>query len=162
MSFYGCGDFFGSASAASNLYCDHIATFGYDYRQDYGDGLCPQTFSILGIKSWWDPAWGFNFAGNQNGSFPFNRNSTAFAADYYAAELRTCLESWVLWLPDTTNDLWGCVGYWFSGDWHSAAADQYAAEVQGHLNNHVWLQPGFENDRPGCHPTYGCPGPDGL
>ena len=108
------------------------------------------------------------YSGNDMyGTFPFNRNSTAFAADYYAAHLRGCLEGWIFWLDDVNpaygpGDLWGCVGTWFSGDWHSGAADQYASEVRAHLDNRVWLQPGFENDKPGCNRTYGCPGPDPM
>jgi len=161
VSYYGCGDFFGSASAASKVFCDAVARYGYDYQQDYGSGLCPQTFSILGIKSWQAPNWG-QMPDNQNGSFPFNRQSTAFAADYYGGHLRGCMEGWILYLDATPGDLWGCVGNWFSGDWHDAAAEQYTAEVQGHLNGRIWLQPGFKNDRPGCSGTYGCPGPDAL
>ena len=31
---------------------------------------------------------------NQNGTFPFNRDSTAFAVDYIGGELRGCYEGW--------------------------------------------------------------------
>ena len=166
VSYYGCGDFFRTSSSASVVFCNALARYGYDYQQDYGSGLCPQTFSILGIKSWQAPDWG-QMPDNQNGTFPFNRNSTAFAADYYGAHIRGCFEGWISWLHDGNptygpGDLWGCVGNWFSGDWHDAGADQYTSEVQGHLDNHIWLQAGFQNDRPGCHQTYGCPGPDSL
>ena len=165
-SYYGCGDFFNSSSAASSVFCNAIARYGYDYQRDYGAGLCPQTFSILGIKSWLAPSWG-QMPDNQNGTFPFNRDSTAFAADYYASHIRGCLEGWIFWLDDVNpaygpGDLWGCVGNWFSGDWHSGAADRYSSEVQGHLNSHIWLQADFPSDKPGCHPTYGCPGPDPM
>lgn len=162
VSLYGCGDFFGATNTASTVYCNEIATFGYDYQQDYGAGQCPQTFSILGIKSYWDPGWGFNWAGNQNGAFPFNRNSTAFAADYYASQMRGCYEGWILHSGAQPGDLRGCVGMWFSGAWHDAAADQYASEVQVHLSSLRWLDSSWPSDKPGCHPTYGCPGPDGL
>ena len=43
--------------------------------------MCPKTFSIIGVMSWQDPEWG-TMRANQNGTFPFNRNSTAFALDY--------------------------------------------------------------------------------
>jgi hypothetical protein len=166
VSYYGCGDFFTTPSTASAVYCNAIARSGYDYQQDYGAGLCPQTFSIMGIKSWQAPSWG-QMPDNQNGTFPFNRNSTAFAADYYGAHIRGCFEGWISWLHDVNpsygpGDLWGCVGDWYSGDWHDSGAEQYTAETQGYLNNHIWLQPGFPDDRPGCNRTWGCPGPDSL
>ena len=65
---YGCGDFPSTSTAAGVTYCGGVASLGgVDYQQWDGAGLCPQTFSILGIMSWWDPAWGFSWAGNQNG-----------------------------------------------------------------------------------------------
>ena len=167
VSYYGCGDFFGSSSPASTVYMNALARLGgYDYQQDYGAGLGPQTFSILGIMSWQAPGWG-QMPDNQNGTFPFSRNSTAFAADYYGAAFRGCYEGWVTWLHDENpnyvpGDLWGCVGYWYSGAWYDSGANNYIAETQGYLNNRIWLQPGFPNDRPGCDRTWGCPGPDSL
>ena len=53
------------------------------------------------------------FPGNQNGTFPFNRDSTAFAVDYLAASLRGCIEGWEPWLGNTgtrpyrRDDVWG-------------------------------------------------------
>jgi hypothetical protein len=129
ISFYGCGDFFGDSSPDSIVYMNALARLGgYDYQQDYGVGLGPETFSILGIMSWQAPAWG-QVPDNQNGAFPFSRNSTAFAADYYGAAFRGCFEGWVTWLHDENpnyvpGDLWGCVGYWYSGAWRDSAAKQ--------------------------------------
>jgi hypothetical protein len=157
---WSCGDFITTATSATRTYCDEIARFGYDYQQDYGAGLCPKTFSITGIMSWEDPAWG-PMAGNQNGTFPFNRNSTAFAEDYIGSYLRGCYEGWVKWLGPS-GDLWGCVGSWYSGDWHSSAANGYIDRVQTEISNHRWLQPDWPDDKPSCSTTYGCPGPDAL
>jgi hypothetical protein len=164
VTFYGCGDFFSSATAATSTYCNGIAAYGYDYQPDYGAGFCPKTFSIIGEMSWWNPAWGFNWAGNQNGTFPFNRNSTAFAVDYYAAMIRGCYEGWQRELGSsyTAGDLWGCVGAWYSGGWHDSAADGYAQRVQDAINTQPWLTSTFAATKPSCDPTYGCPGPDGL
>jgi hypothetical protein len=74
--------------------------------------------------SWEDPAWGHvpTFAGNQNGTFPFNRDSTTFAVDCLGSFLRGCYEGWVNWLGPS-GDIYGCVGFWYAGDWHSAAGD---------------------------------------
>jgi len=169
----GCGDAFPRATAASTTYCTELARFGHDYQRDTNSttggypytpaaGLCPQTFSIIGIKSWDDPAWqapGAPYAGNQNGTFPFSRDSTAFALDYQASYLRGCFEGWVSWLGGP-GDLYGCVGSWFSGDWHSADADRYIAEVQGNLSAHIWLTADFANgagNQYQCDRVKGCP-----
>jgi hypothetical protein len=55
---YGSGDVVSVPSAASRIYCGFVARFGHDYQRDLGSGRCPQTFSIVGVKSWQDPAWG--------------------------------------------------------------------------------------------------------
>jgi hypothetical protein len=158
---WGCGDFFTTqAYTDRKAYCDMLARYGYDYQQDYGDGFCPKTFSIVGVMSWEAPSWG-QMPDNQNGTFPFNRNSTAFAVDYLAGHLRGCYEGWIHWLA-VAGDIWGCVGSWYSGDWHSAAANGYISRVQGELANFTWLQAGWPTIKPACSTTYGCPGADPL
>jgi len=176
---YGCGDSFSAPSTASATYCNSIATQAllasevHNYQLDPkttagappytpAAGLCPQTFSILGVMSWEDPAWRAPFApyaGNQNGTFPFTRDSTAAAADYWGAYIRGCYEGWEPWLTKTVGDLWGCIGSWFSGDWHSSAANGYIGRVQNEMNNHTWLTGAFINaaGQYSCDPKYGCP-----
>jgi hypothetical protein len=167
VTHFGCGDVFPTASPASRVFCRALARYGYDYQRDFGHGMCPKTFSIVGVKSWQDPrqaAW----PDNQNGTFPFNRDSTAFAVDYLAAQLRGCYEGWQLWLGRTSarqygaGDLWGCVGTWYSGEWHSRAADGYISRVRATMQLWPWLDPGWANDRPGYSAVYGHPGPDPL
>lgn len=170
----GCGDSFSSATTDSTTYCNGIAvTGGHDYQTDpataaggypyaAGTGLCPKTFSILGIMSWDNPAWETPFPayqGNQNGTFPFTRDSTAAAADYWGAWVRGCYEGWITWLNPVGGDIWGCLGAWYSGDWHSAAADGYISEVQSYENNATWLLASFDDSTQqyGCDPAYGCP-----
>jgi hypothetical protein len=160
VSNYGCGDFIPAADADTKVFCDAIDQYGHHYQNDYGSGICPETFSILGIKSWEKPSWGF-MPDNQNGTFPYNRNSTAFAADYLAGHLRGCYNGWIHWLGGgASGDMWGCVGAWYSGSWHDTAGDGYISRVQTELANFTWLQPGWPTDKPGCSATYGCPGPD--
>jgi hypothetical protein len=159
---YGCGDWFSSEPyAARKPYCTGLATVGgYDYQGDYGDGLCPKTFSIAGIMSWWNPSWGFNWAGNQNGTFPFTRDSTAMALDYMASQIRGCYEGWQ-WELGTgyhAGDLWGCAGAWFSGGWHDSGANTYISHVQANENAEPWLTASFATEKPPCNRTYGCPG----
>src|SRR5262249_31841624 len=97
----GCGDVFPAADASTRVYCNALTRLGgYDYQKDYGPGICPKTFSIVGVMDWQAPAWG-RMPDNQNGTFPFNRDSTAFAVDYLAAHLRGCYEGWERWLGQT-------------------------------------------------------------
>ena len=158
---YGCGDMFSTDTADSRTYCDGLdAVGGYDYQADFGAGNCPQTFSIAGVMSWEDPAWvapNPPWDGNQNGAFPFNRDSTAFALEYLASYLRGCYEGWVRWLHPEGGGIWGCVGSWYSGDWHSAGANGYIRRVKATIARRTWLDPGFPDITPGCDPTYGCP-----
>jgi hypothetical protein len=159
---WGSGDLFTESNAASRVYCDALAAYGRNYQHDYGTGKCPKTFSIVGIMSWQAPSWG-RMPDNQNGTFPFNRNSTAFAVDYLGSQLRGCYEGWQHWLDNTgtmnyaAGDLWGCVGAWYSGAWHDPAANQYLALVQQEKARHRWLRPGWPDNRPSCSPQYGCP-----
>jgi hypothetical protein len=146
---YGCGDFFsGEPYADRKPFCTELATFGHDYQGDYGNGHCPKTFSIVGEMSWSSPTWGFDWAGNQNGTFPFNRNSTAFAVDYLGAQLRGCYNGWEWWLTRRDGELWGCVGSWYAGDWHSSAANAYIASVQNEIATHRWLQASWFSETP--------------
>lgn len=148
----GCGDAVKRATAASRRFCDELSRFGYDYARDYGDGVCPKTFSIIGVMAWQDPSWG-RMSNNQNGTFPFSRDSTAFALDYAAAHLRGCMEGWITWLSNREGfrrgDVWGCVGVWFGGDWKTPPSRQYSARVKALMDDRFWLQPGFaEKARP--------------
>jgi hypothetical protein len=158
---FSCGDMVTSSTPDTVTYCKAIAEFGYDYQRDYGPGICPETFGLMGIKDWEDPSWG-QMADNQNGAFPFNRNSTAFAVDYYGAYLRGCDEGWITWLSTTPGDIWGCVGAWFSGDWHTSAASDYASQVKNWESTRPWLAADWASDKPGCSSTYGCPQRDTL
>jgi hypothetical protein len=176
---YGCGDAFSSPTSASTTYCNAIggtallssevhnyqrdpvtSSGGYPYTPT--TGMCPKTFSILGVMSWDDPSWEAPYpayANNQNGTFPFTRDSTAAAADYWAAYIRGCYEGWAYWLKGSAGDLWGCVGSWYSGDWHSSAANGYISRVQNEENNHTWLTASFDDasQQFSCDAKYGCP-----
>jgi hypothetical protein len=160
---YGSGDMMVAHTTGAGTFCDAIARYGRDYQRDFGTDICPRTFSIAGVMSWQAPSWG-TMRGNQNGTFPFNRDSTAFAVDYMASQLRGCYEGWELWLADVSGyaagDLWGCVGNWYAGEWHSDSAKEYASRVRQELTNRTWLKPDWPSDKPPCHPTYGCPRSD--
>jgi autotransporter family porin len=148
---------------ASRDYCNEIMRFGYDYQRDFGAGLCPQTFSIIGVKSYHDPAWGL-LPGNQNGTFPFNRDSTAYALDYYGSYIRGCLEGWAWWLTgrdEPASDLErvdGCVGAWFAGAWQTKPAKEYVARVHKAMADRPWLDRSWASPSAFCSFLRGCPG----
>lgn len=158
---YSCGDLLTSRNEDTDVFCQELASYGRDYQDDYGPGLCPRTFGITGVMSWQAPAWGV-MPGNQNGTFPFNRQSTAFAVDYVASQLRGCLEGWQTWLGNTgtgayrAGALWGCVGAWYAGEWNSAEAVGYIDRVRAELRARTWLTEEFRLFRPACDPVRGC------
>jgi hypothetical protein len=164
---WGSGDMMPVRTPAADVYCRAVAARGYDYQADFGPGICPKTFSVVGVMAWHSPLWG-PMPDNQNGTFPFSRDSTAFAVDYLAAHLRGCYEGWQLWLANTgtggyaAGDVWGCAGAWYAGDWHSPDADGYASRVQRELTELTWLAADWPTVGPRCHPVFGCPGRDPL
>jgi hypothetical protein len=107
---------------------------------------CPVTFGIVGTKS---SSW--------PGIFPWNRDSTAAAVDVLGGWLRGCYEGWVWWLRQHGNrsrgvyhagDLWGCVGAWYSGNWHDGpvvgrGGESYSVRAQYWFKERPWLRPHF-------------------
>lgn len=167
VSHWGCGDIFEKPDTDTAQYCEGLAKYGYDYQRAFGPGICPKTFSIVGVMAWQAPSWG-RMADNQNGTFPFSRDSTAFAADYLGAYLRGCLEGWEVWLQHTGDHsyrpgrLLGCVGSWYAGGWYDQAARGYIHNVRTEWRNHTWLKVAWPMVRPACSSENGCIGRDRL
>ncbi len=90
---------------------------------------CPTSFGILQLKDLHRP-----------GSWPWSLQSTAFNVDYGLAAVRGCFEGWVTYLrPDyRAGDLWGCLGWHFSGEWHDPGAQGYIKRVKDHLRAKPW------------------------
>ena len=159
---FGCDDLPSTPDRATRRYCAEISQAGHDYERDFGAGRCPKTFSIVGVMSWQNPS-GDGAPRHQNGTFPFNRNSTAFALDYLASYLRGCDEGWIHWLKESGDgtygpgDIWGCVGSWYAGAWYTRPALDYIADVRHELRNHTWLEPKWVEFRPPCTSRFGCP-----
>jgi hypothetical protein len=67
---------------------------------------------------------------------------TAFNVDYSLAVLRGCFEGWVTYLHNgyTAGDLWGCVGWHFSGEWKDDPALAYVQRVQRQLDDQFWTR----------------------
>ena len=103
---------------------------------------CYQSYGILQIK----------YTDFQS-EWPMSRNDTAFNADFVYGWLRNCYEGWADYLYQTTpasgypryhaGDIWGCLGFWFSGSWYDQGAINYIHETRGYYAQKSWLQPGF-------------------
>jgi hypothetical protein len=90
---------------------------------------CPTSFGLLQLKDTTRP-----------GSWPNSQQHTAFNVDYSLAVLRGCFEGWVTYLDNgyTAGDLWGCVGWHFSGEWKNDVALAYVQSVQRQLDDQPW------------------------
>jgi autotransporter family porin len=91
-------------------------------------GQCPESWGILQVR--------YQFF---SGAFPDAVASTPFNGDTAYAVWRACFEGYETWLRDTAprgrpyrpGDAWGCVGRWYSGEWHTAPASRYISCVRG-------------------------------
>jgi hypothetical protein len=140
------------ATVESKWYQGHKDSEGTPINQEgYGDfGDCggspapspygpagPAAFGLMQAK--WctlsDPASG-GFGG-----WPWTESSTAYAVDTYAAVLRGCYEGWEPWLGPGyhAGDIWGCVGRWYTGGWHTPTAKNYITRVQRAMQTRPWL-----------------------
>ena len=103
---------------------------------------CYQSYGILQIKyTYFQSEW------------PMSRNDTAFNADFVYGWLRNCYEGWADYLNQATpvsgypryhaGDIWGCLGFWFSGTWYDQGAINYINVTKGYYAQKPWLQAGF-------------------
>jgi hypothetical protein len=115
-----------------------VAVQESDWRQSATGDLCSGVFTSWGITQVKAPDLATGCRNGWRGVWPMNRDSTPFNLDFYGSRMRECYDGKVNWWPYPAGDLWGCIGWWFSGAWHSAAGDQYAASVKAHLSNRHW------------------------
>ncbi len=103
---------------------------------------CYQSYGILQIKyTYFQSEW------------PMSRNDTAFNADFVYGWLRNCYEGWADYLYQATpvsgypryhaGDIWGCLGFWFSGTWYDQGAINYINVTKGYYAQKPWLKAGF-------------------
>ncbi len=88
---------------------------------------CPTSFGLLQIKHYYFP-----------GTWPYARTSTAFNVDYVLAKERACLEGGTYYEGKTRGDLWGCIGFHFSGGWRDKAALGYIEHVRSEYLAKPW------------------------
>ncbi len=96
---------------------------------------CPTSFGIMQVKWQFHPEVSNPRSGS---SYPLSRDSTAFNIDLQLAEMRGCYDGMSTYLGNTRGDVWGCIGYWFSGAWHSQGGDRYSGIVQEILREKPW------------------------
>jgi autotransporter family porin len=113
---------------------------GYEIGVNGREGECPESFGILQTRYPYE-----------QGAWPGIANSTAFNADTAYSIWRACYEGYDWWLNSAERgseygpgDVWGCVGRWFAGRWHTADAEMYIDRVQEYLNARIWESPDFQ------------------
>jgi hypothetical protein len=103
---------------------------------------CYQSYGILQIKYvYFQSEW------------PMSRDDTAFNADFVYGWLRNCFEGHADYLYQRTpvagypsyhaGDIWGCLGFWFSGSWYDQGAINYISTTKNYYTQKPWLQAGF-------------------
>jgi autotransporter family porin len=105
-------------------------------------GQCPESVGLGQVR------YQYHSLAFTNG---YALSSSAFNLDYTYSVWRNCYEGRDTWLNTVergatygAGDLWGCVGVWFSGRWHTAPAETYISAVKGWLNQRVWETPNFQ------------------
>jgi hypothetical protein len=113
---------------------------GHGPGVDGKPGLCPQSWGILQNRYPYETS-----------SWPGIERSTAMSADVAYAIWRSCYDGYETWLNTVTHvgtyragDVWGCVGRWSAGRWHTPAAQQYIAKVKLYLRERIWTNPDFQ------------------
>jgi hypothetical protein len=115
-----------------------VAVQESDWRQSGTGDLCSSVYTSWGITQVKAPNLAAGCTNGWRGVWPMNRDSTPFNLDFYGSRMRECYDGKVSWWAYPAGDLWGCIGWWFSGSWHSSSGDAYAASVRTHLQNRDW------------------------
>jgi hypothetical protein len=116
--------------------------------------------AIAANESWWHQyATGASYGILQvqlssfPATYPLSLRSTAFNADFKLAYQRACMNGYIPYLaqitpqaghhrypsPDANEQLWGCVGNWYSGKWYDWGAINYIQQVKTLLSQKPWL-----------------------
>ena len=117
----------GDFESRSNGHCPH----------DIATNPCPTSFGIIQVRWYFHPA--VSTSRSAGTSYPAIRKSTAFNLDLELAEMRGCYDGRSTYLGNTRGDLWGCLGVWYSGAWHTSGGNDYASRVRNELDAKQWL-----------------------
>jgi hypothetical protein len=112
---------------------------GVDDPTNHPD-TCPESWGLLQTRyPYHTSAW------------PGMAGSSAFQVDTAYAIWRACYEGYEGWLNQVDRgrdygpgDVWGCVGRWYAGRWHTSEAEYYIGRVKDYLNSRIWEQPYFQ------------------
>jgi hypothetical protein len=83
---------------------------------------------------------------NDAGTEPLRWKSTAFALDYYAAEIRYFYDGHCEWCGPgySAGQKWISIGAWYEPNpWGNSAQRRYVSQVQDYLRRRVWTRRGF-------------------
>ena len=112
---------------------------GVDDPVNHSD-TCPESWGLLQTRYPY-----------QVSAWPGMANSSAFEVDTAYAIWRACYEGYEVWLNQVDRgqdygpgDVWGCVGRWYAGRWHTSEAEYYIDRVKDYLNSRIWEQPNFQ------------------
>ena len=101
---------------------------------------CPESWGLLQAR--------FPY---ERSAWPGIADSTAFNADTAYAIWRACFEGYEVWLNQVPRgrdyapgDVWGCVGRWYAGRWHTPEAEVYINKVKSYLDRRIWESPDFQ------------------
>ena len=134
------------AVTESNWYQSHLGDYTTNQSlcppRAWNGTSCYQSYGILQIKyTYFQSEW------------PMSRDDTAFNADFVYGWLRNCYEGLADYLYHSrpvsgypsyhAGDIWGCLGFWFSGTWYDQGAINYINVTRGYYAQKPWLQPGF-------------------
>jgi autotransporter family porin len=116
----------------SNWRQDKLGDFVDDQQLCVGNytSPCPTSFGLLQVKATYRP-----------GSYPYSQLSTSYNVDYGLAAIRACYEGLVSYLHSQdygAGDIWGCIGWHFSGYWKDALATRYIQRVHTRLEEEAW------------------------
>jgi hypothetical protein len=116
-----------------------------EHSADFVSGVGDTSFGLMSVRKTWP---GSNWAG-WPGTYPLSIESTPFNVDFYGAAIRYCYDGGDQYMDYiraegyVAGDLWGCLGWWYSGHWHDVGAEEYVATVKSHVQHRVWERPGF-------------------
>jgi hypothetical protein len=119
------------------------------HKPTHKNPQCPQSYGILQNRYPYEES-----------SWPGIGDSTAMNADTAYGIWRACYDGYEVWLNNVPHngeyrkgDLWGCVGRWFAGRWHTPPAQGYIALVRRYLRERIWLTRRFHNDLTAGNPV---------
>jgi hypothetical protein len=90
-------------------------------------GRCAESYGLLQNK------YRFN-----RSAYPAFRTSTAYQLDFSAFKLRACYDGHKYVSNGVRGDWLGCVGNWYSGEWHDPLGETYVGWVVAAKAAHLW------------------------